>query len=325
MIKKFILLSVAATYLSACTTTDPYTGEQKMSNTSGGALLGAGVGALAGLAVGGSPVGRRNAALIGAGVGALAGGAVGNYMDQQESELRAQLQGTGISVTRRGDNIILNMPSNITFDVDQDAVKAGFYPTLNSVAIVLRKFNRTLIDVNGHTDSTGSLQHNQDLSAAPRDVSCRLSRHPGHRSAPRFGRRLRTVATGRLQRLGSRPRPEPPRRNPDRACHPELINIAGMKTAGPTPGRFRYWCIVAPLVILSTIFFSALMAMPTTLASSGAYSAKTALLAASWPVANISSINSEEVMPRSKERRWIVDSVSPSADKTMIGWMESGW
>ena len=164
MIKKFILLSVAATYLSACTTTDPYTGEQKMSNTSGGALLGAGVGALAGLAVGGSPVGRRNAALIGAGVGALAGGAIGNYMDQQESELRAQLQGTGISVTRRGDNIILNMPSNITFDVDQDAVKAGFYPTLNSVAIVLRKFNRTLIDVNGHTDSTGSLQHNQDLS-----------------------------------------------------------------------------------------------------------------------------------------------------------------
>jgi uncharacterized protein YcfJ len=93
MIKKFILLAVAATYLSACTTTDPYTGQQKMSNTSGGALLGAGVGALAGLAVGGSPVGRRNAALIGAGVGALAGGAIGNYMDQQESELRAQLAG----------------------------------------------------------------------------------------------------------------------------------------------------------------------------------------------------------------------------------------
>ncbi len=164
MIKKIILLSVAAAYLSACTTTDPYTGEQKMSNTAGGAMLGAGVGALAGLAVGGSAHGRRNAALIGAGVGALAGGAIGNYMDQQEAELRQQLEGTGISVTRRGDSIILNMPSNITFDVDQDAVKPGFYPTLNSVAIVLRKFNRTLIDINGHTDSTGSLQHNQDLS-----------------------------------------------------------------------------------------------------------------------------------------------------------------
>lgn len=164
MIKKFIVLALAATYLSACTTTDPYTGEQKMSNTAGGAMLGAVGGALAGAALGGRGHGARNAALIGAGIGALAGGAIGNYMDQQEAELRQQLEGTGISVTRNGDNIILNMPSNITFDVDQDAVKPGFYQTLNSVAIVLRKFNRTLIDINGHTDSTGSLEHNQDLS-----------------------------------------------------------------------------------------------------------------------------------------------------------------
>ncbi|THV22344.1 OmpA family protein [Peteryoungia ipomoeae] len=164
MIKKFAILAMCATYLSACTTTDPYTGQQKVSNTAGGAAIGAAVGALGGLAVGGSPVGRRNAALIGAGLGALAGGAIGNYMDQQEAELRAQLEGTGISVTRVGDRIILNMPSNITFATDQDAVMPQFYPTLNSVAIVLRKFEKTLIDVNGHTDSTGSLAHNQALS-----------------------------------------------------------------------------------------------------------------------------------------------------------------
>ncbi|MGO4439549.1 OmpA family protein [Rhizobium sp. RAF56] len=164
MLKKFVLLAVSAAYLSACTTTDPFTGQQKVSNTAGGAAIGAGLGALAGLAVGGSPVGRRNAALIGAGIGALAGGSIGNYMDQQEAELRQQLQGTGVSVTRIGDRIVLNMPSNITFDVDQDAVRPEFYSTLNSVAIVLRKFDRTLIDINGHTDSTGSLQHNQDLS-----------------------------------------------------------------------------------------------------------------------------------------------------------------
>jgi outer membrane protein OmpA-like peptidoglycan-associated protein len=85
-------------------------------------------------------------------------------MDRQESELRAQLQGTGVSVTRNGDQIILNMPSSITFDTDQDQVKSQFYPTLNSVAIVLRKFNQTLVDVLGHTDSTGSASHNQDLS-----------------------------------------------------------------------------------------------------------------------------------------------------------------
>ncbi|MFN4207983.1 MAG: OmpA family protein [Agrobacterium albertimagni] len=164
MIKKIAIIALSATYLSACTTTDPYTGQQKVSNTAGGAAIGAAVGALGGLAVGGSPVGRRNAALIGAGVGALAGGAIGNYMDQQESELRAQLQGTGISVTRVGDRIILNMPSNITFNTDQDAVMPQFYPTLNSVAIVLRKFDRTLIDINGHTDSTGSQAYNQGLS-----------------------------------------------------------------------------------------------------------------------------------------------------------------
>ncbi len=164
MLKKLAIVGVAAVYLSGCTTTDPYTGEQKVSNTAGGAMIGVGLGALGGLAVGGSPVGRRNAALIGAGIGALAGGAIGNYMDSQEAELRAQLQGTGISVTRAGDRIILNMPSNITFATDQDAISPAFFPTLNSVAVVLRKFNRTLIDVNGHTDSTGSLAHNQDLS-----------------------------------------------------------------------------------------------------------------------------------------------------------------
>ncbi|MER2634494.1 MAG: OmpA family protein, partial [Rhizobiaceae bacterium] len=78
--------------------------------------------------------------------------------------LRDQLQGTGVSVTRAGDRIILNMPSNITFNTDQDAVKSGFYPTLNSVALVLNKFNRTIVDVYGHTDSTGSASYNMDLS-----------------------------------------------------------------------------------------------------------------------------------------------------------------
>jgi outer membrane protein OmpA-like peptidoglycan-associated protein len=149
--------------LAACTT-DPFTGQQKMSNTAGGALIGAGAGALVGLAVGGTGVAQRNAALIGAGVGALAGGAIGLYMDQQEAELRAQLQGTGVSVTRNGDYIILNMPSNITFATDQDAISSQFYPTLNSVALVLNKYNRTLVDVYGHTDSTGSDAHNLDLS-----------------------------------------------------------------------------------------------------------------------------------------------------------------
>jgi outer membrane protein OmpA-like peptidoglycan-associated protein len=162
--KMKLISAVAATALLAACTTDPYTGEQKISNTAGGAAIGAGLGALAGAAVGGSNRAQRNAVLIGAGLGALAGGAVGSYMDNQEAELRAQLEGTGVSVTRVGDQIILNMPSNITFSTDQDAVKSGFYPTLNSVSLVLNKFNQTIVDVYGHTDSTGDDAYNFDLS-----------------------------------------------------------------------------------------------------------------------------------------------------------------
>lgn len=162
--KTRVTAAVAALALLAGCTTDPYTGEQKVSNTAGGAVIGAGLGALAGMAVGGSNRAQRNAVLIGAGLGALTGGAIGSYMDNQEAELRAQLEGTGVSVTRAGDQIILNMPSNITFSTDQDAVKAGFYPTLNSVALVLKKFNRTIVDVYGHTDSTGDEAYNFDLS-----------------------------------------------------------------------------------------------------------------------------------------------------------------
>src|SRR5690606_10891530 len=133
MTKKLIAVLAAAALISACTT-DPYTGEQKVSNTASGAAIGAGLGALAGMAVGGSKNAQRNAVLIGAGVGALTGGAIGATRDRNEAELRAQLQGTGVSVTRAGDQIILNMPSDITFGVDQDDIKPGFYQTLNSVA-----------------------------------------------------------------------------------------------------------------------------------------------------------------------------------------------
>lgn len=204
MIKKILLLGLAATYLSACTTTDPYTGEQKMSNTAGGAGIGAVVGALGGLAVsgGGSSVARRNAVLIGAGIGALGGGAIGNYMDQQEAELRAQLQNTGISVTRRGDQIVLNMPSNITFSSDQDQVIPPFYPTLDSVALVLNKFNRTLIDINGHTDSTGSASHNQGLSERR---AASVANYLGGRGVDQ--RRISTLGFGPSQPIASNASP----------------------------------------------------------------------------------------------------------------------
>jgi outer membrane protein OmpA-like peptidoglycan-associated protein len=160
MYKKLTVLMTCGVFLAACTT-DPYTGEPKVANTATGAALGAAAGAGIGLLAGGND--RRNA-LVGAGIGLLAGGAIGAYMDKQEAELRAQLAGTGVSVTRRGDNLVLNMPSNITFATDQAQIDPSFYPTLNAVAIVLSKYNKTLIDVYGYTDSTGSANYNLGLS-----------------------------------------------------------------------------------------------------------------------------------------------------------------
>ncbi len=150
--------------LAGCTTLDPYTREETSSNATKGAAIGAAAGAVAGLITGDSSSERKKNALILAGVGAIAGGGVGYYMDQQEMKLRQRLEGTGVSVTRMGDNITLNMPGNITFAVDSADVNAGFYEVLDSVSLVLNEFNKTLVEVAGHTDSTGSDQYNQSLS-----------------------------------------------------------------------------------------------------------------------------------------------------------------
>jgi len=164
MLKRIGILLMTGSFLAACTTTNPYTGETQISKTAGGAAIGAGLGALSGLFVGGSSRAQRNAVLIGAGIGALTGGAVGQYMDRQEADLRAQLQGSGVSVTRNGDQITLNMPNNITFNTNQDAVKPQFYRQLDAVARVLAKYDKSVVDVIGHTDSTGNAAYNQSLS-----------------------------------------------------------------------------------------------------------------------------------------------------------------
>lgn len=166
LIKRTIVLAVCSAFaLAACQTQDPYTGEQKTSKATYGATIGAVAGALGGALIGGGNGGdRRNRALIAGGVGALAGGGVGYYMDQQQTELTQQLRSTGVSVTRVGDNIVLNMPGNVTFATNSADISSKFYQVLNSVAIVLKKYDKTLIDVTGHTDSTGGAELNQRLS-----------------------------------------------------------------------------------------------------------------------------------------------------------------
>jgi outer membrane protein OmpA-like peptidoglycan-associated protein len=158
------LTALLAATLTACTTYDPYTREAQTARATTGAVIGGIAGAVVGIAAGDGSKERRRRALIGAGVGTLAGGSVGYYMDQQEAKLRRQLEGTGVSVTRHGDNITLNMPSNITFATDQADLRAEFPPVLDSVATVLEEFNQTLVEVAGHTDSTGAADYNRQLS-----------------------------------------------------------------------------------------------------------------------------------------------------------------
>jgi len=154
----------AAIVFGGCKTLEPYTGEEQTSKATRGALIGAAAGAVVGLVSGDDALERRQRALLGAGVGALAGGAIGNYQDRQEAELRAELAGTGVSVTRIGDNITLNMPGNVTFATDSADLNADFFEVLNSVSKVLKEFDQTVVEVAGHTDSTGSEAYNQTLS-----------------------------------------------------------------------------------------------------------------------------------------------------------------
>lgn len=149
---------------TGCETLNPYTGEEQMSKSTKGALIGAAAGAVVGLASGDDAVERRQRALLGAGVGALTGGLVGNYMDRQEAKLRAELAGTGVSVTRMGDNITLNMPGNVTFATNSSDLNPAFFDVLTSVGKVVTEFDKTIIEVAGHTDSTGSDAYNQGLS-----------------------------------------------------------------------------------------------------------------------------------------------------------------
>lgn len=161
--KQFLLVPALAVLLSACMSTDPYTGQQKASNTAKGAGAGAVIGAVVG-AASASDEDRRKGAVAGAVGGAAIGGGVGYYMDRQEAALRQRLQGTGVQVSREGNKIDLIMPGNITFATGRSEIRSDFYSVLDSVAIVLKEFDKTAIKVSGHTDSTGGAQLNQTLS-----------------------------------------------------------------------------------------------------------------------------------------------------------------
>ncbi|TGX52682.1 OmpA family protein [Sphingomonas gei] len=160
--KALIAAALAASTLTTACVTDPVTGERRVSR----AAIGAGAGVVGGYLLGDLVGGRndRTEKIIGAGIGGLAGAGIGAYMDRQEQELRRRTAGTDIRVIRQGDDLVLNMPSNVTFATNESSIQPQFRATLDQVADVLRQYNQTYIDVYGHTDSTGSDSYNLALS-----------------------------------------------------------------------------------------------------------------------------------------------------------------
>ncbi|AMG76279.1 MULTISPECIES: OmpA family protein [Sphingopyxis] len=160
-IKLTMFTAVGALMLTGCVT-DPETGQQRISKAAIGGVGGALGGYLLGDLIGGKR--DRTEKIVGAGIGAVAGAGAGYYMDQQEKKLRERTAGTGIDVERQGDQLVLNMPGDVTFDYNSAVVKSQFRSALDSVASTLSEYPSTYIDVYGHTDSTGSDSYNQGLS-----------------------------------------------------------------------------------------------------------------------------------------------------------------
>ncbi len=219
--KSLAVALASAIALSACATggsyvqRDQYGDQTQQQNRTGrNALIGTAIGVAAGLLTGDSATERRQHAMVGAGIGALSGAAIGQYQDRQERALRERTANTGIEVQRQGDNISLNLPDGITFDFGKSALKPEFYTALNGVASTLREYNQTMVEVVGHTDSVGSDAVNQRLSeeragavaAVPDSAGCAARAHGNHG-------RGQALSDCRQQHR-CRPREEPSRRNP---------------------------------------------------------------------------------------------------------------
>lgn len=192
--------------LAGCVNTGPYSTEHDTSSTTRGAGSGVGTGAPPGVAIP-SDKDSGKGTPSGAAAGTAIGGPLGSYHDRQEAELRQQLEDTGVRVQRTGDNIKLIMPGNIVFAVNSEQIQPSFAAALDKVAVIVRKFDKTVIEIRGYTDSTGSFEHNQGLSERraqsvagfllSRQVAVSRVRASGY--GPRYPIATNTTEIGRAQ------------------------------------------------------------------------------------------------------------------------------
>lgn len=186
--------------LTAGCATNPETGQREMTKTGKGAAIGAAAGAVVGGVSGGD---RGKRAAIGAAAGAAIGAGIGKYMQNQEEKLRQQTAGSGVEVSRQGDNVVLNMPSSVTFATDSAQISPAFQATLDQVASTISEYSDTRVRIAGHTDSTGSDAYNQQLSERRAQAVANYLIGRGVASS-----RISTVGHGETQPVASNDTPE---------------------------------------------------------------------------------------------------------------------
>ncbi len=153
---KALAALTALSLVAACTTS---TGELNRTNT--GLLTGALAGGLLGAATGSGN--RTPEVILGAGLGAIAGGAIGSHLDRQAAELRGSL-GPNVGVVNTGNEIVVTMPQDILFATDSATVRPDLQADLRTIAANIQRYPVSVVYVTGHTDSTGSEAYNQSLS-----------------------------------------------------------------------------------------------------------------------------------------------------------------
>lgn len=158
--KSILLVSAAALALAGCTTNGPNQNQKARSGAVIGGLTGAAAGALAG----GNSKQRRNQALVAGAIGAGIGAAIGNQLDKQEADLRASMSNSNVIITNTGDRLIVTMPNDILFAVDDANLRPDLQRDLRALAGNLQAYPNSTVQVIGHTDSDGDASYNQNLS-----------------------------------------------------------------------------------------------------------------------------------------------------------------